>query len=342
MSRYIIRRLLILPIVLFGLSILIFGILQFLDPAERASLYVSDIPKQKGALDAIIQKYGLNDPLYMQYARWVGQIIHGDLGWSRSSNEPVVDSLKKFFPATAELALWSFIPIIVIGVWLGVLAATHQDKLVDQAARVFSIIGYSFPSFVFGLLVLMVFYATLQWFPPGRLSDWANQVVYSANYTSYTGMNTVDSLLNGRADIFFDALRHMFLPALTLSYIEWALILRVTRSSMLDVIRQDYVNVARAKGLSERTVINKHARPNAMIPVATMGGLLLVQLMNGVIITETVFNYRGMGFWVANAALRLDVITVLDVALFEAALLIFANLIVDIMYAYLDPRIRLA
>lgn len=342
MSRYIIRRLLILPIILFGLSLLIFGILQFLDPAERASLYVSDIPKTKGGLDAIIQKYGLNDPIYMQYGRWVNQILHGDLGWSRSSNEPVINSLRKFFPATAELAIWSFIPIIVVGVWLGVLAATHQDKLIDQAARVFSIIGYSFPTFVFGLLVLMIFYANLQWFPPGRLSDWANQVLYSGNYTTYTGMNTVDSLLNGRTDIFFDALRHMVLPAVTLSYINWALILRVTRSSMLDVIRQDYVTVARAKGLAERVVINKHARPNALIPVATLGGLLLVGLMNGVIITETVFNYRGIGFWVANAALHLDVITVLDVALFEAALLVFANLIVDVLYAYLDPRIRLA
>ena len=141
--------------------------------------------------------------------------------------------------------------------------------------------------------------------------------------------------------MFFDALRLLFLPALTLSYINWALILRVTRSSMLDVIRQDYVNVARAKGLRERDVINKHARPNAMIPVATIGGLLLFTLMNGVIITETVFNYRGMGFWIAQSALQLDVISVLGVALFEGTLLVLANLVVDILYAYLDPRIRL-
>ena len=342
MGRYIIRRLLILPIVLIGLSFLIFGMVSLLDPAERASLYLSQPPKTQAALDLLIKKYGLDQPLPVQYLNWLGRTLHGDLGYSKTAQQPVMSAILQYFPATLELALWSFIPIMVIGVWLGMLAATHQDKLLDQIARIFSIIGYSFPTFVFGLLVLMIFYAKLQWFPPGRLSEWATAIVNAPSYHVYTGMNTVDALLNGRADIFFDALRHLFLPALTLCYIQWALILRVTRSSMLDVIRQDYVNVARAKGLRERDVINKHARPNAMIPVATIGGLLLVGLMNGVVITETVFNYRGIGFWVANSALQLDVISVLGVALFEGALLVLANLVVDVLYAYLDPRIRLA
>ena len=155
-------------------------------------------------------------------------------------------------------------------------------------------------------------------------------------------MNTVDALLNGRLDIFFDALRHLVLPALTLSYVNWALILRVTRSSMLEVMRQDYIMTARAKGLRERLVINRHARPNAMIPVATIGGLLLIGLLNGVVITETVFNYHGMGWLAANAALNFDAISVLGVTLFNGVLLIMANLVVDILYGYLDPRIRLA
>lgn len=342
MGRYIVRRLLILPVVLIGLSFIIFGMISFLDPAERASLYLTQPPKTQAALDLLIRTYGLDQPLPVQYWNWLSRTLHGDLGYSRAAQQPVMSAIASFFPATLELAVWSFIPIILIGVWLGMLAATHQDKLIDQIARVFSIIGYSFPTFVFGLLVLMIFYATLQWFPPGRLSQWASAVVDLPSYHQFTGMNTVDSLLNGRADIFFDALRHLFLPALTLCYIEWALILRVTRSSMLDVIRQDYVTVARAKGLRERDVINKHARPNAMIPVATIGGLLLFQLMNGVVITETVFNYRGMGFWIAQSALQLDVISVLGVTLFEGAILVLANLVVDVMYAYLDPRIRLA
>jgi peptide/nickel transport system permease protein len=341
MTSYIIRRLLILPIVLFGLSLVIFGMISFLEPGERAALYITQPPRTQAALELVIKTYGLDQPLPVQYVQWLGRTLHGDLGFSKTAGQPVMSAILNFFPATLELALWSFIPIIVIGIWLGVLAATHQDQLIDQLARIFSIIGYSFPSFVFGLLVLMIFYAKLQWFPPGRLDTWATLIVQSPSWHTFTGMYTVDSLLNGRIDIFFEALRHLFLPAITLAYINWALILRVTRSSMLDVIRQDYVNVARSKGLRERDVINKHARPNAMIPVATIGGLLLFQLMNGVVITETVFDYHGMGLWIAQAALQLDVISVLGVALFEGTILVIANLAVDVLYAYLDPRIRL-
>ena len=342
MVSYIVRRLLILPIVLIGLSILIFAMISFLDPATRAALYVSSPPKTANALNQLILKYGLDQPIPIQYWNWLSRVLHGDLGYSKTAQRPVINAILTYFPATLELAIWSFIPIIVIGVWMGIQAAVHQDKFIDQAARVFSIIGYSFPSFVFGLLVLMLFYAKLQWFPPGRLSDWANMIVTSPGFHQYTHMNTFDALLNGRFDIFLDALRHLVLPALTLSYISWALILRVTRSSMLDVVRQDYVTVARAKGLKEQAVMNKHARPNAMIPVATVGGLLLVGLMNGVVITETIFNYRGIGFWIAQSALQLDVVSVLGVVMFEATLLVLANLAVDVLYAFLDPRIRLS
>ncbi len=342
MINYIIRRLLVLPLVLFGISIMVFGMLQFLDPAERAALYVTSIPKTATALNDIIQRYGLNQPVYVQYWNWLISIFHGDLGWSKTAQMPVLMAIETYFPATLELTLWSFVPIIVGGVWMGVQAAIHQDSFIDQMARVFSILGYSFPTFVFGLLVLMLFYANLQWLPPGRLSDWANGIVYSSSFHQYTGMMTIDSLLNNRPDIFWDALKHLFLPALTLAYVSWALILRVTRSSMLDVIRQNYITAARAKGLADRKVMIQHALPNALIPVATIGGLLLVSLLNGVVITETVFDYHGMGFFVANAALNLDAVSVVDVALFYAGLIVIANLLVDVLYAVLDPRIRLA
>ncbi len=341
MSAYIIRRLLILPIILLGLSVLIFGMLQALNPVERAALYVTSPPKTPDALQAIIQKYGLDQPIYVQYWHWLDNVVHGNLGWSQTAQMPVVQAIETYFPATFELAIWSFVPIIVIGVWMGVQAAIHHNTIIDQAARVFSIIGYSFPSFVFGLLMLLIFYSDLQWFPPGRLSDWANAIVYSSQFHQYTGMHTFDAILNGRFDIFLNSLRHLVLPALTLSYINWALILRVARSSMLDTIRQDYVTTARAKGLTERMVINNHARPNAMLPVATIGGLLLIGLLNGVVITETVFNYHGMGLFVANAALNFDAVSVLGVTMFDGALLVLANLVVDVLYGYLDPRIRL-
>jgi peptide/nickel transport system permease protein len=341
MAGYIIRRLLIMPVTLIGLSLLIFGMLQLLGPAERAALYMSSPPKTEAALQSVIEKYGLNRPVYEQYADWVGKLLKGDLGWSKTGQQPVIEAIGNYFPATLELALWSFIPIITVGIWLGVKAAVNHDKPIDQATRLFSIISYAIPTFVFGLLMLMIFYATLKWFPPGRLSDWATQVVNSSSYHSITGMYTIDSLLNLRFDVFLDAVRHILLPALTIAYVNWALILRVMRSSMLDTLRAEYTTVARAKGLKERAVINRHARPNAMIPVVTIGGLFFAGLLNGAVISETVFNFHGVGWWATNAAINLDAISVLGVTLFSGMLLILANLVVDLLYAYLDPRIRL-
>jgi peptide/nickel transport system permease protein len=341
MIAYVIRRLLILPIILFGVTLLIFGMMSFLEPGQRASLYVAAIPKGAGELDEIIEKYGLDDPMPVQYFRWLNGLMRGDLGFSRTGKAPVLATIKRYIPASFELALWSSGPLIWIGIQLGVISALHHNKLVDQITRVFAIIGWSFPTFVFGLLVLMIFYAKLQWFPAGRLSEWANEVVLGAEFSRYTGMNTLDALLNLRLDIFWDALRHLILPVVTLSYVSWALILRVTRSSMLEVLRADFVTTARAKGLGEKVVIDKHAKRNALIPVVTVGGIVMIGLMSGVVITETVFNYRGLGWWVATSAGQLDVVSVLGFTLFYGVLVVCGNLFVDVAYAYLDPRVRL-
>jgi peptide/nickel transport system permease protein len=353
MTTYIIRRLLQLPVTLFGVTVLIFAMMQLLTPVERSALYIRDIPHTEGALDAVIRRYGLDDPFHVQYWRWlvgridpetgetVGGVLRGDLGFSRSGRQPVIDFIKHRLPASVELTLWSVGPIIFVGIWLGIVAALHHNKLIDQVARVFSFIGWSFPTFVFALLVLMVFYAKLRWFPPGRLSDWASQVILSAEFHRYTQLNTIDSLLNGRLDIFWDALRHMVLPIITLCYIQWALLLRLTRSSMLEALRQDFMTTARAKGLSERVVINRHAVPNALIPVVTVGGIMVVNLMSGVVITETIFDYPGMGRALALAATTLDVLTVLGIVLLSSTMFIVVNLLVDVLYAFLDPRIRL-
>ena len=281
MFNYILRRLLIMPITVLGVTLMIFGMLQFLSPEARTALYVREIPKNEAALDGIIKRYGLRDPIYVQYAHWLfgtydsetgrmaGGILRGDLGYSRSAAEPVANLIARRFPATVELALWSVVPILSVGIWLGIIAAVNHNKLIDQLARIFSIIGSSMPTFVFGLLMLMIFYANLRWFPPGRVSDWANIVVQAATFHHYTSLLTIDALLNGRFDVFLDAIRHMFLPILTLSYISWATFLRITRGSMLETLRMEYVTTARAKGLPERDVIFKHAQPNAMLPVVT-------------------------------------------------------------------------
>jgi peptide/nickel transport system permease protein len=329
-----------------------------LKPDERLALYIKDTPRNEAVVKGLIKRYGLDQPIYVQYANWLfgrqdedpvthvvtvkGGILRGDFGWSKTGTDTIARVIQRRFPATVELALWAIIPIVGVGIWMGVLAAVNHNKLIDQILRVFAIVGYSFPSFVFGLLVLMFFYARLQWFPPGRLSDWASQVVQTPAFVHYTSMNTIDGLLNGRLDIFLDALRHLVLPILTLAYIQWALLLKVTRSSMLESLRQDYVTTARAKGLSERNVINRHARPNAMIPVITVSGFTIVGLLNGVIITETIFVYPGIGSIAAQAAAQLDVLTVLGFTLFNGFILLMANLVVDVLYAVIDPRVRLS
>ena len=352
MLTYIVRRLLLVPVLLFGVTVLIFAMLQFLSPVMRSALYVKDVPKNENAINGIIKQYGLDQPIYVQYWRWLvghtvngqrkGGIIFGDFGYSRTASQPVVDLIRNRFPNTLDLTIWAVAPVLLVGIWLVVQAAVHQNGFIDQAARIFSIVGTSFPTFVFGLLMLMIFYANLQWFPPGRLSDWANQAVYLSSFHHYTSLLTFDALLNWRLDIFWYAMRHMLMPILTLSYISWATFVRVTRSSMLETLRMEYVTTARAKGLRERDVIYKHAQPNAMIPVITLAGFQVIGLLGGVVITETVFNYPGIGQAAANAAQQLDVITVLGFALFDGFILIVANLVVDVLYGVIDPRVRLA
>jgi peptide/nickel transport system permease protein len=360
MLTYITRRLLQLPIILFGVTILIFGMMMLLSPYERLSLYLPDRPERGDSVDKLVELYGLDDPIPVQYGRWLlgddflglapeaaqsskpsKGVLRGDLGFSYRGHQPVTSAIIHFLPATLELTLWAVFPVIGIGIQLGVWSAVHHDKLVDHVLRVFSIIGWSFPTYVFGLMALMIFYAKLDWFPASRLSEWALRITLDPEqFTQFTRMNTADALLNGRLDIFLDSLRHLVLPVITLSYLWWAQILRVTRSSMLEALRQDYVTTARAKGLPESVVINRHVRRNALIPVATIGGLVVIGLMSGVVITETVFDYRGLGFFFADSALHLDVVSVLGFTLFYAVLVVLGNLSADILYAFLDPRVR--
>jgi len=353
MTNYIIRRLLLVPLLLFGVTIVIFGMLQLLGPVERSALYIKDFPKNDKQVQAVIKQYGLDQPFYVQYWRWLtgvvdpvtgerdGGILYGDFGYSRTASQPVIDIVKERFPNTVDLALWTIYPMLSIGIWMGVQAAVNQNKFFDQAARVYSIVGTSFPTFVFGLLLLMLLYAKAGWFMPGKQSNWVTALIYSGELKQYTHLLTIDAILNLRFDVLWDALRHMIMPIITLSYINWATFVRVTRSSMLETLRQDYVVTARAKGLKEKDVINNHARPNAMLPVVTLAGSSIVGLLGGVVITETVFNYPGIGKAAADAAAQLDVVTILGLAIFTGTILIITNLIVDVIYAFIDPRVRL-
>ena len=339
MMAHILRRLLMLPVVLFGVSILLFLILQLLSPEQRAVSFVTS-ERQMNQLDAIIDRYGLDEPIWVQYGNWLGQILQGNLGWSQSVRMPVSQAISLYLPATAELALAAFFPIVLIGIWLGVLAATHRDKLLDQITRVLAIVGWSLPSFVVALWLLQIFYGGLGWLEPGRISLASELAISLPDFKSYTHLLLLDSLLNGRPDVFWDVARHLILPVVTLTIISSAQLVRVMRSSMLEALGQDYVRTARAKGLANRRVVYKHALRNAMIPVLTLAGLVLFGLLGGVVITETVFNYPGLGNWSAKAAVQLDIPAVLGYAMFSALVVSVANLVVDVTYGLVDPRIR--
>jgi ABC-type dipeptide/oligopeptide/nickel transport system permease component len=340
MSAFIARRLLLLPFVALGVSVLIFSLLQFLTPAMRASLYITD-PKQLNGLPEIIRKYHLDQPVYVQYWDWLRQVLHGDLGWSETAREPVLDAIRGYFPATLELALYAFICILTLGIWIGTASAVHRDRLLDHLSRIASISGYSLPTFVWALALLMVFYGHLGWFPPGRLSLEAEQFVRGPQFHPYTGLMTVDAALNGQWWLLWDAARHLVLPVTTLTYFLTAVLVRITRSSMLETLRADYVRTARAKGLPEKAVVDKHARRNALIPVITLASLLFVGLLSGVVITETVFNYPGIGRWGVGASQQLDIPAVTGFSLLFAGILVLGNLCADVLYALVDPRIRL-
>ncbi len=340
MTAYVARRLLLLPVVAIGVTLLLFSLLQFLSPAERAALFVTD-PRQMTQIDAIIRKYGLDQPIYVQYWAWLKELAHGDLGWSQTAHMPTSEAIAAFFPATFELTLFIIIPVLLIGIWLGTTAAVQKDRFMDHFSRFFAISLRGLPQFVWGLIVLMVFYGGLNWFPPGRLTLDAEVFVRSPEFHHYTGLVTLDAVLNGQLWILSDALRHIAGPALTLVLVEMALLVRITRSSMLEVLRQDYVRTARAKGLAEPVVIRRHARRNALIPIVTYSTLLFVGLLGGVVLAETIFNYPGIGKWGAYAAVQLDIPGVTGFGIFVALLTVLGNLAADVLYAAIDPRIRL-
>jgi len=341
LRAYILRRLILLIPVLFGVTILIFALLQLFDPVERAALYVKDA-RQFGNIDEIIERYGLNDPVWQQFGVWFNEVIHGNLGWSKVVSMPVTRAIWSFLPATVELAVFAAPLIILGGVFLGKKAAAHKDRTIDHITRAGAIIGWSLPTFWLGLILLMVFYGFFTGLlPPERLSTETSILVNSDQFIRYTKINTLDAILNGNGQVFLDALRHLVLPVVTLTVVNIAFIMRLMRSSMLEALGKGYIFSARAKGLSEKVVINKHAGRNALIPVLTVSGYIFASIVNGVVVTETIFNYKGLGWFAWQSAINLDAPSVLAFALFNGILFVITNLVVDLLYARIDPRIRL-
>jgi peptide/nickel transport system permease protein len=346
LREYIIRRLILLIPVALGVIILIFALIQFIPPTRRVFIYLSGNVKELNPkiIQEYIHMYGLDQPVWVQFASYLNQLLHGNLGYSELSG-PVLENLLRRAPATIEIVIYSAPLIILIGIWAGINAAVNRDKPFDHASRVLSVLGTSMPSFFFGIALSAIFIGTLKWTSVGRISlpleSMLSKLRGAGQWHDYTNLMTIDSLLNGRLDYFIDALKHLVLPVTVLVFINTATLVRVARSSMLEALSKTYIIAARAKGLSQKEVIYKHARRNALIPVVTLSGLIVGGMLTGLVITESVFQFPGIGRWAANAAMLFDVPVVTAYALFSAIIFVLANLIVDILYAYIDPRIRL-
>jgi len=342
MLAYIIRRSFSLIVVLFGVSVLIFGILMTFSPERRAAAYVTT-PQQAKDIPRIVQQFGLDDPFYIQYVRWIKEISRGNLGWSLVAARPVGEAFWRYFPVTLEMNLFAAPIVIIFGIWLGTLAGIHRDTWIDHITRIFAIVGWSLPTFLFALVLLMIFYGYFQVLSPGILSDQLNLFIIDNpdKFTRFTGMYTLDGLLNGRLDVFFDALGHLVLPILTYVIVVVALNMRVMRSGMIEELAKDYVITELAKGADKKTIYVKHARRNALLPVVTVAGQLVAMSMEGSIAVEVVFNRHGIGWWLAESATQLDMPVLMCICLFMGIVFVITNLTLDILYAYIDPRLRL-
>src|SRR5690606_34233061 len=230
---FIARRVLLLPVVFFGVTLAIVLLMQLLTPYQRAAAFVQS-EQQIRQIDSIIEQYGLTDPWYQQYYRWMNEVFQGNLGFSRTTNEPVLTTIKNRFPATLELAILAIIPVIGVGIWLGTAAALNRDKVIDQVTRVMSIIGWSLPTFVLGIWLLVIVYGARGWFQPGPISTAYLVEIAGAGsgFQHYTRMLSIDALINGRFDIFLDAIKHLILPVITLAVVQSAQITRVMRSPL--------------------------------------------------------------------------------------------------------------
>jgi peptide/nickel transport system permease protein len=325
-------------LVFLGLGVtLIAFVLTHLVPGDPAE---ANLGQRAGsdpvAVQVFRERYGLDKPLPVQYVVYLGNLLHGDMGESEQSRRPVRTDLAEYIPATAELALTSIVLSAVLGVGLGVFAALRRDRWPDQVLRVISLGGMSTPSFWLALVALYIFFYLLSWVPgSGRLDPGIPAPPH------ITGMVTVDALLSGQFDVLGNAVQHLILPACVLAAFNMSLFTRFTRSAMLEVLQNDFVRTARAKGLSERNVVFGHVLRAASPPIITVIGLAFGNVMTGTVLVENIFSWPGIGQYSFRSATTLDLPAIVGVMLFVALVYILANLVVDVAYGVIDPRVRL-
>jgi peptide/nickel transport system permease protein len=332
MYRYIIRRFLTIIPVLFGVSILVFGFLRLI-PGDPAQVMLGERATPEN-IARVREQLGLNKPIYEQYFIFIGNALRGDLGRSVLRGEPVTQEIVRRFPATIELALSAILVAILVGIPAGIISAVRRGSLLDAASMLLALTGVSMPIFWLGLMLILLFSVVLHWLPTGGRLD------AGTDFVPITNLLLLDSLLKGDVGVFVQTLKHLALPALALGSIPMAIIARMTRSSMLEVLSQDYIRTAHAKGLHERAVIVHHALRNAWLPVITVVGLQVGRLLSGAILTETVFSWPGIGRWLIDAIYARDYPIVQGVTLFIAMVFVGVNLLVDVLYAWVDPRVK--
>jgi peptide/nickel transport system permease protein len=331
-GRYAIKRFLTIVPVLLGVSLIVFSFTHLIpgDPAV-AMLGERATPQRVAEVRA---QLGLDRPLYTQYFIYVGKILHGDLGASILRGDPVLRDLVRRFPATVELATSAILIAIVVGVPMGIIAAVWRNSLFDGLSRLIALTGVSMPIFWLGLMLAWFFGVVLHWLPTGfRLGT-------EVSLTPVTNLYILDSLLTKNPQALASSLRHLILPALALSTIPMAVIARMTRASLLEVLSQDYIRTAESKGLPQQAVILRHAMRNALLPVMTVTGLQVGRLLSGAILTETIFSWPGIGLWIYEAIQARDYPIVQGATLFIATIFVTVNLITDLLYAAVDPRIK--
>jgi peptide/nickel transport system permease protein len=334
MGAYLVKRILSLLPVLLGITLAVFLLLRLIpgDPAialagERAT------PEQVEALRA---QLGLNQPLWLQYFGFLGNLLSLNFGKSLLSGIPVIDEIRSRWAATFELSIAAILVAVVLGIPAGILAAIKKNRWLDQFTMGGSLIGVSLPVYWLGLLLVYLFSITLNWLPPsGRIG-----IESGLNFQPITGFYVMDALLRLNFPVLIDVLRHLILPALTLGTIPLAIVARMTRSAMLEVLNQDYIRTARAKGLPEHLVILRHALKNALLPINTTIGLQFGTLLGGAILTETIFSWSGIGSWIYEGILARDYPVVQGGVVFVAVVFVFINLLVDLSYGLVDPRVR--
>jgi peptide/nickel transport system permease protein len=330
--RYVAKRLLLLVPVLIGLSILVFAYVRAL-PGGPAIALLGERATQE-SVEAINRELGLDQPIFVQYLRYAGNLIQGDFGSSVLSRRPVVEELLERFPATVELGFAAILFAVLAGIPLGFIAAKRYQGVLDNTSLVASLIGISFPVFFLALIMKYIFAVRLGWLPSiGRL-DITRSLEHPTNFY------LLDAIIAGDWRAFVDVVAHLVMPAIALGTIPLAIIARITRAATLDVLSEDYVRTARAKGLTTAVIDRRHILKNSLLPVVTVIGLQTGLLLTGAILTETVFAWPGVGTWMLNAINNRDYAVLQGGIVFFAFLVVVVNLLVDVSYAFLNPRIR--